>query len=125
MLVRLNHENGPAPVSPRYAAAPRPLARRLTTVVDATNTLARVRTELAEMGRAVGVPCVAVAVVTPLPVCLARNEARPGPASGARWGRRVPEPTVHAQHAQVMASLPLLRGEGFSRVVVYDGAGTA
>jgi predicted kinase len=98
------------------------LRRRLTTIVDATNTQARVRTELAEIGRAAGVPCAAVAVVTPLPVCLARNEARPGPAGGAQWGRRVPEPTVRTQHAEVMAALPLLRGEGFSRVILYDGA---
>ena len=98
------------------------LRRRLTTIVDATNTQARVRTELAEMGRAADVPCVAVTVVTPLPVCLARNEARPGPAADARWELRVPEPTVRAQHAQVMAALPLLRSEGFSRVILYDGA---
>jgi hypothetical protein len=95
---------------------------------DATGDAAAVLRLLTRMRlrrRAAGVPCVAVAVVTPLPVCLARNEARPGPAGGARWGRRVPEPTVRAQHAQVMASLPLLRGEGFNRVVVYDGSAAA
>ena len=54
-----------------------------------------------------------------LPVCLARNNTRPGPAAGARWGRRVPERAVRAQHSKLLNSLPSLPAEGFAQVIIH------
>ncbi|MEU6077590.1 AAA family ATPase [Micromonospora sp. NPDC047074] len=66
------------------------LARRLTTVVDATSSSVANRAWLLALAAEHGVPAVAVVVTAPLDVCLARQAARPGPAPGRRWGRAVP-----------------------------------
>ncbi|WP_037733235.1 ATP-binding protein [Streptomyces megasporus] len=89
------------------------LARKLTCVVDATNTEAHVRKQLLAAARRHDMPAVAVLASTPLPVCLGRNTARPE-------SRRVPEEVVRAQHAAVIASRPRLAEEGFDHVVLAD-----
>lgn len=92
------------------------LARRLTTVVDATSTSVADRAWLLGIAAEHQVPAVAVTFTTPLEVCLARQAARPGPAPGRRWGRAVPAAAVTTQHADTHAALATLRAEGFTHV---------
>ncbi|MBQ1076402.1 AAA family ATPase [Micromonospora sp. C31] len=92
------------------------LARRLTTVVDATSTSVADRAWLLGIAAEHQVPAVAVVVTTPLEVCLARQAARPGPAPGRRWGRAVPAAVVATQHADTRAALATLHTEGFTHV---------
>jgi predicted kinase len=94
------------------------LRRRLATLIDATNVEARARRPLLAMARRHGVPATAVVLATSLEDCLARNAARPGPAPGARWGRRVPEALVRRQHDQLCQALPSLTAEGLARVIM-------
>jgi predicted kinase len=93
------------------------LARRLTTVVDATNGVPAERAELIALAAAHDVPVAAVVMDTGLDVCLARQRARPGPPAGRRWGRAVPDPVVRNQHARTRASLRSLPGEGVTAVL--------
>lgn len=89
------------------------LARRKTTILDATNTGKSVRADLIATARRHGVPTVALVVPTPVSVCVERQESRPA-------NRRVPEPVVRAQHAAMVAALPGLPAEGFDHVVVAE-----
>jgi predicted kinase len=93
------------------------LARRLTTVVDATNGVPGERAGLLALAAAHGVPAAAIVLDTDLGVCLARQRARPGPSPGRRWGRAVPESVVRNQHARTRASLTSLPGEGVTTVI--------
>ena len=86
---------------------------------NAANVTAAAREPLLAMARRRHVPAVAVVMGAPLEACLARNAARPGPAPGARWGRRVPELAVRKQHSQLLEALSSLAGEGFDQVVTY------
>lgn len=97
------------------------LRRGLTTIVDATNVEAAARLPLISMARRHGVPVLAVVMTTPLGECLTRNARRPGPAPGARWGRRVPEPALRAQYLHAQRALPLLASEGSARVIFTSG----
>lgn len=99
------------------------LARRLTTVVDATNARRDVRDELTRTAAAHRVPAVAVVLATPLQLCLARQAARPGPATGARWGRRVDPAIVQRIHRQITAALPGLSAEFDTVHIVTAGEG--
>jgi predicted kinase len=99
------------------------LRRGLTTIIDATNVEADARRPLLDMARRHRMPALAVVVDTPLATCLARNERRPGPPPGARWGRRVPPPVVRAQHGQLRDALPALAAEGFAQVLHITDAG--
>jgi predicted kinase len=101
------------------------MQRRLTTVVDATNLTPGSRGPLVALARTHGMPAVAVVIETPLPVCHARNAARPGPRGSARWGRRVPANLVDAQHRQLRAFLPGLRSEGFAEVQIHPQPATS
>ncbi len=101
------------------------LRRGLATVIDATNVEAPARQPLLAIARRRPAPAVAVVMATPLEECLARNASRPGPAPGARWGRRVPEPVVRAQHRQLLEALPSLAAEGFDRVLTCEPEGAA
>jgi predicted kinase len=94
------------------------LGRGLTTVVDATNVEAAARRPLLDLAAAHGMPAVAVVVDTPLALAQARNVTRPGPRGSARWGRRVPATVIAEQHRQFCASVPRLREEGFTEVIV-------
>ncbi|MGP3990873.1 AAA family ATPase [Streptomyces sp. 3N207] len=89
------------------------LARNKTTVIDATNTEARVRTSLVQAAWRHDVPAVAFLVPTPADVCVARQADRTP-------DRAVPENVVRAQHAEAVASFPNLRSEGFAHVVFAD-----
>lgn len=90
------------------------LTRKLTTVIDATNTTHQARAQLLAAARRHGVPTVALLVSTPLKVCLERQTSRPD-------NRRVPEPVVRAQHADMTEARPLLAdAEGFDHVISID-----
>lgn len=90
------------------------LARKHTTVIDATNTEAHIRAGLLDVARSYGVPTVALLVPTPAPKCVSRQADRDP-------GRAVPEGVVLRQHAEVVAAFPGLRAaEGFDHVVFAD-----
>ncbi|MEV5982847.1 ATP-binding protein [Streptomyces sp. NPDC052114] len=91
----------------------RRMARKLNTVIDATNLDQPVRVELVMAAKRNGMPTVAVIVATPLPVCLERQGPRPA-------NRRVPEDTVRAQHQAMVRSHQRLAAEGFNTVVFAD-----
>jgi len=91
----------------------RRMARKLNTVIDATNVEQSVRVELVMAAKRHGMPTVAVIVATPLPICLERQGTRPA-------NRRVPEDVVRAQHQAMVASHQRLAAEGFNTVVFAD-----
>ncbi|CAM5523378.1 MULTISPECIES: ATP-binding protein [Streptomyces] len=89
------------------------LARKRTTVIDATNTEAHVRAGLLDVARSYGVPAVAFLVSTPADVCVQRQASR-SPA------RAVPADVVRRQHAEAAAAAPHLHDEGFAHVLCAD-----
>lgn len=91
----------------------RRMARKLNTVIDATNCEQSVRVELVMAAKRHGMPTVAVVVATPLPVCLERQGPRPD-------NRRVPEDVVRAQHQAMVHSHQRLAAEGFNTIVFAD-----
>ncbi|GGP80452.1 ATP-binding protein [Streptomyces melanogenes] len=91
----------------------RRMARRLNTVIDATNVEQAVRVELVRAAKRHGMPAAAVLVATPLPVCLERQGLRPA-------NRRVPEDTVRSQHQAMVHSHQRLAAEGFNTIVFAD-----
>lgn len=96
-------------------------AQGLTTVVDATHTQYERRRTLRDLAVRHRLPAVAIAVATPLRVCLARQLDRAPAPSGERWGRQVPADVVTAQHAELTAALPGLHLEGFAAVHILGG----
>ena len=93
------------------------LRRRLTTVVDMTSTRADVRVDLVQRAHRHGMLAVAVVLTTPVERCVTRNARRPA-------NRCVPEETVRRLHAETVAALPGLAGEGFDRVYVHGAVPT-
>ncbi|MCX5355592.1 ATP-binding protein [Streptomyces mirabilis] len=91
----------------------RRMARKLNTVIDATNVEQSVRVELVMAAKRHGMPTVAVIVATSLPVCLERQGPRPDT-------RRVPQDIVRAQHQAMTHSHQRLAAEGFNTVVFAD-----
>lgn len=91
----------------------RRMARRLNTVIDATNVEQSVRVELVTAAKRHGMPTVAVVVATPLDVCLQRQGPRPD-------NRRVPEDVVRSQHQAMVHSHQRLAAEGFNTIVFAD-----
>ncbi|MFB7598367.1 AAA family ATPase [Streptomyces sp. NPDC056160] len=89
------------------------LARKKTTVIDATHTEERVRARLVQTARRHGVPAVAFVVPTLAEVCVQRQ-------TGRRAERAVPEDVVRRQHAEAVAAFPRLHDEGFDHVVFAD-----
>ncbi|MET9954533.1 ATP-binding protein [Streptomyces sp. NPDC006339] len=89
------------------------LARKKTTVVDATNCERAVRAELVQAARRHAIPTVAVLMGTPVSLCVIRQTARTP-------DRAVPADTVRAQHTAAVTAFPGLRGEGFDHVVFVD-----
>ncbi len=87
------------------------LARRRTTVVDATNVERWARERLLAVARRVGRPAVAIVLALPLETCLARNLAR----ADAR-----PAAAIRRQHRWMLDSLASLPDEGFERVYVLE-----
>ncbi|MER5312283.1 AAA family ATPase [Streptomyces sp. NPDC002773] len=88
----------------------RRMARRLNTVVDATNVEEAIRVELVMTAKKYGVPTVAVVVSTPLSLCLQRQQPRPA-------NRRVPGDVVRRQHEAMTFSHQSLTREGFTQVL--------
>ncbi|MFE7515015.1 AAA family ATPase [Streptomyces sp. NPDC057540] len=89
------------------------LARKKTTVIDATNCERAVRAGLVQAARRHGVPTVAVLMGTPVSLCVIRQTARTP-------DRAVPADIVRAQHTAAVTAFPGLRGEGFDHVVFAD-----
>ncbi|MDX2565022.1 ATP-binding protein [Streptomyces sp. TX20-6-3] len=88
----------------------RRMARRLNTVVDATNVEEAIRVGLVMTAKKYGVPTVAVVVSTPLSLCLQRQHPRPA-------NRRVPDDVVRRQHEAMTFSHQNLTREGFNQVL--------
>ncbi|MZF88268.1 ATP-binding protein [Streptomyces sp. SID5643] len=91
----------------------RRMARKVNTVIDATNCEQHIRVELVMAAKRHGMPTVAVVVATPLSVCLERQGPRPD-------NRRVPEDVVRAQHQAMVRSHQQLAAEGFNTIVFAD-----
>ncbi|MFJ6785252.1 AAA family ATPase [Streptomyces yangpuensis] len=89
------------------------LARKKTTVIDATNCERAVRAGLVQAARRHGVSVVAVLMGTPVSLCVTRQTARTP-------DRAVPADTVRAQHAAAVTAFAGLRGEGFDHIVFAD-----
>ncbi|MEU7031442.1 ATP-binding protein [Streptomyces sp. NPDC046275] len=89
------------------------LARKRTTILDATHVERAVRAGLVQAARRHGVPTVAVLMGTPVSLCVIRQTARTP-------DRAVPADTVRAQHAAAVTAYPGLRNEGFDHVVFAD-----
>jgi protein phosphatase len=87
------------------------LARRRTSVVDATNVERWARGRLLATARRSGRPALAIVLALPLEVCLARNAARPDPR---------PPAAIRRQHRWMLGSLATLLEEGFQPVCVLD-----
>lgn len=87
------------------------LARRRTSVVDATNVERWARERLLAIARRSSRPAVAIVLALPLEVCLARNERRPD---------RRPPAAIRRQHRLMLASLDSLPAEGFADVRVLE-----
>ncbi|WAU78326.1 ATP-binding protein (plasmid) [Streptomyces sp. Qhu-G9] len=91
----------------------RRMARRLFTVIDATNVSREARAPLVAAAKRHGMPATAVVVATPASVCVERQGPRPA-------NRTVPDDTVHQQHKAMVHAHPALRAEGFHAVVFAD-----
>jgi predicted kinase len=87
------------------------LARRRTTVVDATNVERWARGRLLAVARRIGRPSLAVVLALPMETCLARNLARAEPRPAA---------AIRRQHRWMRDSLATLAEEGFDRACVLD-----
>lgn len=91
----------------------RRMARRLFTVVDATNVTRSAREPLVAAAKRHNMPVIAVMVATPASVCVERQDPRPA-------NRTVPADTVRAQHKAMVHSHPTLLAEGFNEVLFAD-----
>ena len=81
--------------------------RQLVTAVDSVALRAEHRAVFHMLAAVHGMPCVAIAVDTPLKMCLDRNAARE---------RQVPEHVIRAQYQAFRRSLAVLPDEGFADV---------
>ncbi|MEP7360956.1 MAG: AAA family ATPase [Chloroflexota bacterium] len=90
------------------------VARRLTTVIDATSLLAPNRTRYRRIAAAHGVPVVVVAFDLAAHTYHARNRGR--------YGRVVDDDVVERQIEQMTKAMAALRSEGYAALhVVRDG----
>jgi protein phosphatase len=87
------------------------LARRRTTVVDATNVERWARARLLAIARRAGRPAIAIVLALPLEVCLRRNDGRED---------RRPAAAVRRQHRWMASSVDSLGEEGLAAVHVLD-----
>ncbi|MHB6912816.1 AAA family ATPase [Streptomyces sp. DB-54] len=88
----------------------RRMARRLFTVIDATNVTREARDPLVAAAKRHNMPVIAVMVTTPAAVCVKRQGPRPA-------NRTVPNDTVLAQHRAMVHAHASLASEGFNKVV--------
>lgn len=100
------------------------LGEGLSTVIAATHTLREHREPWVALADQHRVPAVLVGVLTPLPVCLARQLERRPYVPGTALGRRVPDDVVRRQHAEVAASLPGLHEEGWAAIHLVGDTST-
>ncbi len=91
------------------------MARKSTTVIDATNVTSDARAPLIAAAKRHGMRTIAVLVSTPASVCVERQGTR-------RANRSVPEDTVHQQHKAMVRSHPALLSEGFNEVLFADAS---
>jgi protein phosphatase len=91
-----------------YLILAKRLARRLTTVVDATNVQSSSRTSLLTLAAACGVPCVAIVFQLPEEVCQRRNLQRAT--------RHVPPEVIANQMAALSESEANFEWEAFACV---------
>ena len=111
-----NQDVTPAAVHLAHTRITQRAALGLTTVADGTHTHQPHRQQLLDIATTHHLPTVAIALTTPLQVCLARQHHRPPAQPGTRWGRQVPTEVVTTQHAEVTAALPGLHREGYTAV---------
>lgn len=97
------------------------MAARLTTVVDATNTLPEYRARTLDLARAAGVPAVAFVLHTPAEDCVARRTREERDAAG-RISHGVPEQIVRKLHDQIAAHPPTL--DEFDMIIHVSPYGT-
>lgn len=101
----------------------------LDTVVDSSGLSPTLTSTMLRIARRCGAVAELLIVDTSLPLCLARNAARPGPAPGESHGRRVDPAALRAMHAQVQAILEELAAGAvlpdWDRVTVCPGDGAA
>ena len=95
-----------------YFIAKKRLARRLLTVVDATNVQPEARKPLVTLSLAYHALPVAIVLDVPEALCHERNAQRPDRS----FGRNV----VRQHVRSLRASLPMLELEGFRHVFVFD-----
>ena len=94
------------------------LARGRLCVIDATNLSAKDRAKYLVLGREFRCPVSALVVDPELNICLERT--------ASRVDRDISMEVVKAQHDELMANLPLLESEGYSRVwKLAGGQGTS
>jgi predicted kinase len=89
------------------------LSRRLTSVIDATNTDAPVRRRLVDAAHEHDVPAIGIVMLTSLELCQRRNALRPP-------NRRVPVNEVNRQAQQLNGFTHKLSDEGFDQVLTSD-----
>jgi protein phosphatase len=81
-------------------------------VADSTALSQRARADLLRVARAHGLPSLLVLFALPLETCLERNDGR---------DRAVPEHAIREQHAELAAARQVIPGEGWDRLVVFEG----
>ncbi|MCP2268181.1 putative kinase [Actinokineospora diospyrosa] len=90
------------------------LSGRLSMVVDGTHSTPTERAAVLDIATRHQVPVVLVAVLTPLRVCLARQDSR---------ARPVPADTVTRQFSNLMDGIATVHTEGFAAVHLTTGVG--
>lgn len=87
------------------------LQRKLSVVMDATNTDPVIRKEYLKIAKKHNIPCYAIVFLLPLEECLRRN--------AIRTYRTVKEEHIRAQYKQVEDSLEKIGSEGFTATLLF------
>jgi protein phosphatase len=95
-----------------HLAASRRLARRLLTVIDATNVKSETRKRLLELAGRYRCPVAAIVFRLPVELCRTYSEQR--------TGRPIPLSVIEQHHARVEAAMGQLPQEGFHRVYILS-----
>lgn len=99
------------------ARANRVLRSRRDVLWDATNAVAAHRTALVELAHRYDARAVAVLVLPPIDVVLARNASRdPAPCPTCGYSAQVPEAAVRRMHTAIAEDLHGLNGEGWDEL---------
>jgi predicted kinase len=112
-----NQSVTPLAVEMGMATARAVLARGGTVVWDATNAERVARSALQVLAAEYGARTVAVLILPPLAVSLARNESRDPRRCACGWSRRVPEEAIRAMDIAIRQDLRRITiGEGWHEV---------